>query len=335
MGNLGLNVTKPVTANSQQGEIPPMAKPEAELKKFIKKGDLEAVKQIIADGVPVDVALPAKVTALEFALASEQREIVWELLRLGAKPRKNKNNNLLLDVPKFRDLKLLKRLIELGADIHDGDKNQLTPVLCAVQAGFFDAVNHLLELGADPTTRTKNGQNAFQLAHGTRQFCRGLLPSSDGELAELFQSQLDDLDRIEQLLESQLTPEQAAQLRGGEKKPEPSTFWQLDDYAEFELKISPFPFTSTKKSRFCARMGREGDNWLKHFEDDWKILYRVRSADREGEWTPFELKKLDGFYLLFTAAAQLPSGRITIDIRFDADWDHHSGEVEGWEIEVA
>lgn len=312
-----------------------MAKPEAELKKAVKTGNLETVRQLIADGLPVDSELPAKVTALEFALASEKGEIVWELLRLGARPRPQRNDNLLLDAPKFRDLKLLRRLVELGADVHAPDRAMQTPLLCAVAAGFYDAVRFLLDQGADPLARDKRGSSVFQRSQDTRQFCSGLLPGAEGEVAELFRSQLADLDRIEELLESVLTPEQVDRLRGKPaRQPEPSTFWQLKGDLQFSLELAPFPFTSQAKSRLNGRLGRIATEWAEFFANEGQILFRVRRTREVGEWIPFSPERRDGKNLLFAQTVQLPPGQVTIEIRFEPG-DLFSGELEGWKIYVA
>jgi hypothetical protein len=272
---------------------------------------------------------------LEFALAQEKREIVWELLRLGAKPRKQKNDNLLIDVPKFRDLELLHRLVGLGADVHGRDRAGQTPLLSAVAAGFYDAVHFLLDQGTDPTVRTKNGRSVFQLAESTRQFCRGLLPGSDGEVAELFRSQLADLDRIEELLETTLAPEQVSELSGKpSKEPEASTFWDLNDYVQLQLEISPFPFTSQSTSRLKGRLGKQAERWTEHFTDEGRVLFRVREKEAVGSWTPFALKGRDGRFLLFEGETQLPAGQATIEVRFDTNWEMFAGQLSGWEIKV-
>jgi len=313
-----------------------VAKPESELKKAIKRGESETVRQMISAGLDVNSELPAKVTALEFALAEEQGEIVWELLGLGAKPRKQKNDNLLLDAPKFRDLKLLRHLVDLGADVHAGDRSQQTPLLCAASAGFFDAVRFLLDLGADPQARTKNGKSIFQLVERTRHVCSTLLPESDGEVAELFRFQLRDLDRIEDLLNSTLTPEQVDELSGkAPEKPKPSTFWQVHDEVEFQLEVSPFPCNSKSKTRLKGRLGYHAKQWLKHFSADGQVMFRMRSDEDVTAWRPFTLEGRDDKFLLFNEEVGLSSGKVIIEIQFDTDDERFAGELDGWEIDVA
>lgn len=325
-----------------------MATPEAELKKAIKRGDLQSVQQILANGLPVNSELPGKVTALEFALAQEKREIAWELLRRGAMPRQQKGDNLLLDVPKFRDLDLLRRLVELGADVHAPEQEGYTPFLIAVSAGFYSAVCFLLERGADPLVRTSDGRSAFQLAEQTRRFCADLLPGcEEGEEAgELFRAQLADLDRIERHLESLLTAEQVQTLRGAlPEEPEPSTFWDLNDLVELRIEVSPFPFTSRQESRLTVRLGREGKKWLKHFTSEARILFRVNAADDDSGWTPLTCQGQDTSrktapgsptWLLFTGETQLPAGPATIEVRIESDWNiFEGGRLSGWTIQVA
>ena len=325
-----------------------MATAEAELKKAIKKGDLQAVKQIIGDGLPVNSELPGKVTGLEFSLAKEKREIAWELLRQGATPRKKKGDNLLLDVPKFRDVELLRNLVELGADVHAADQNGYTPFLIAVAAAFYEGVCFLLDRGVDPLARTADGLSAFQLAEKTRRFADELLPKcgeGEEEAAELFRAQLADLDRIEGRLVSMLSADQVQALRGDPPPaPEPSTFWDLNDLVEFRLEVSPFPFTSRTKSQLTGRLGREGKKWVEHFSSDGRILFRVTGDQDQSGWTPLTCVGQDNTrkpsrssptWLAFTGEAQLPAGQATIEIRIESDWDiFEGGQLSGWTVQV-
>ena len=324
-----------------------MAKPDAELKKAIKKGDLASVRRLVAGGVPVNAELPGKVTPLEFALAEEKREIVWELLRLGAAPRQKKHENLLLDVPKFRDLELLRRLVELGADVHAPGRANLTPLLWAVACGFYDAAAWLLEQGADPRGRDDMGRSAFQLAAETRHFCTQVLPDAEGEAAELFRAQLADLERIERLLESRLQPSEVHRMRNApEPEPEPSTFWDLNDAVEFRMEISPFPFTSQSTSRLRVGLGRFGAEWVDYFASEGQLSFRIRPAAgnvSEAAWTPLTFQGLDTTkkrarggptFLAFEGQATLPAGEAIVEIRVDTDWEMFSGPLPGWTIQV-
>lgn len=311
-----------------------MAKPGAELKKAVGRGDVEAVRRIVAEGVDVNAPLPAKVTALEFALAKEQREVVEALLELGATPQPRKRDNLLLDVPKFRVLALLQRLIDLGADPHAADKSGRTPFAVAVEAGFHAAAEFLLDLGADPLVRTKEGRSVRQLANGTRRFCSELLPSSDGELAELFRSQLDDLDRIDAMLAERLPAAEFEALADYVRPPEPSTFWQFGDSVEFALEITPFPFTLKRPSTLVGRLGRHAERWESRFREQDRVEYRVRTSDDAGDWSAFDLDRREGGDLVFVATVRLPTGRTTIDLRFVTTLPELTGDVHGWDLAV-
>ena len=341
-GSYVLGMAYPSTSGART-----MATSEAELKKAIKKGDLQTVRQIIGNGLRVDSELPGKVTALEFSLAQEKREIAWELLRQGAMPRKKKGDNLLLDVPKFRDTELLRCLVERGADVHGPDQNGYSPFLMAVAAGFYDGMYFLLERGVNPLARTSDGLSALQLAEKTRRFCEELLPKCEEgeEAAELFRAQLTDLDRIERHLESILSADQVQALRADPPQaPEPSTFWDLNDLVEFRLEVSPFPFTSHTKSQLMGRLGREGKKWVDHFSSDGRILFRVSGGKDESVWTPLTCMGQDKSrkpspgaptWVAFTGEAQLPAGQTTIEIRIESDWDiFKSVQLSGWTIHV-
>lgn len=59
------------------------------------------------------------------------------------------------------NLKVLRLLLEHGADVHPRKENELSPLFKAAEAGHLGAVVELLGRGADPDWRGRNGQTAL------------------------------------------------------------------------------------------------------------------------------------------------------------------------------
>ncbi|KAL7738469.1 hypothetical protein ACLKA6_006777 [Drosophila palustris] len=64
----------------------------------------------------------------------------------------------------FGQLKVLKFLTEIGADVNKEDKYSITPLLAAIWEGHTECVEFLLEKGANKTGITPNGQNYIDAA---------------------------------------------------------------------------------------------------------------------------------------------------------------------------
>jgi hypothetical protein len=116
-------------------------------------------------------------TALHLAAAGYRVEIVAMLLAVGADANAAGNhrrsgplhyaadgyiNGAAWD-PK-RQVKTIRCLLDLGADIHAQDKNGASPLHRAVRTRCADAVKCLLDAGADPAMKNKPGSTAFHLA---------------------------------------------------------------------------------------------------------------------------------------------------------------------------
>ncbi|XP_030384815.1 myotrophin [Scaptodrosophila lebanonensis] len=64
----------------------------------------------------------------------------------------------------FGQLKVLKFLIEMGADVNKSDKHGITPLLAAVWEGHTSCVQLLLEKGANKNGSTPDGQSYLEAA---------------------------------------------------------------------------------------------------------------------------------------------------------------------------
>lgn len=64
----------------------------------------------------------------------------------------------------FGQLKVLKFLIEIGADVNKKDKYSITPLLAAIWEGHTECVEFLLEMRANKKGITPHGENYVDAA---------------------------------------------------------------------------------------------------------------------------------------------------------------------------
>jgi len=115
-------------------------------------------------------------TALHFAAASYRPEMASELIKAGAHVRaRNRRGTEPLHLaavggpnsprwnPRAQSATIVC-LIRAGADPNAKNMDGTTPLHRAVRTRCADAVRTLLDHGAEPAIRTKNGSTAFQLA---------------------------------------------------------------------------------------------------------------------------------------------------------------------------
>ncbi|KAH8354894.1 hypothetical protein KR093_000633 [Drosophila rubida] len=64
----------------------------------------------------------------------------------------------------FGQLKVIKFLVDIGADVNKEDKYSITPLLAAIWEGHTECVEFLLEKGANSQGSTPNGQSYVEAA---------------------------------------------------------------------------------------------------------------------------------------------------------------------------
>lgn len=82
-------------------------------------GDIETVKQLLLDGIPLDVSEETGQTALMFATQFNQKSIVSYLLQEGADVNKKDayGNTALHRAARTTDTEIIRMLVDKGADM--------------------------------------------------------------------------------------------------------------------------------------------------------------------------------------------------------------------------
>ena len=132
-----------------------MKNPTTELLYAAGRGDLTAVRELIADGVSVNAANHVGGTVLMSACASYRSEVVEFLLQAGADvnmPTKDGQTALHVAVGSSPSLpekqrECVRLLLKQGAQVDALDKSGGTPLMDAAWFGCLPSVLELLEAG--------------------------------------------------------------------------------------------------------------------------------------------------------------------------------------------
>ncbi|XP_062815987.1 ankyrin repeat and SOCS box protein 6 isoform X2 [Anolis carolinensis] len=142
------------------------------LLKVAERGLLRAAETLLNNGADVAFEDPVTYyTALHVAVLRNQPDMVTLLVRHGAdlnrRDRIHESSPLDLASEEAERLPCLQRLLELGATVNAADKHGKTALLHAlassdgVQIHNTENIRLLLEGGADPGARTREGDSAF------------------------------------------------------------------------------------------------------------------------------------------------------------------------------
>jgi hypothetical protein len=138
------------------------------------RGELEAVKKLLALGVAVDATNKVNYTALKAAARSARVDLVQHLLKRGADPRHrdiygHTALHLAVGAPPYgtgaiNQAECVELLLKAGADLKAETNDGGTALSSAAWFGCAPAVEVLLKAGADPTGRDKQGRTPADLA---------------------------------------------------------------------------------------------------------------------------------------------------------------------------
>ena len=132
-----------------------------------KKGDLEATKLFLAEGIDINATDEKGRTALMRAVEYQRTEIVALLLEKGADVNFTKvhfNRTALMEAASSGNPVIIKQLAESGAKINARDNTNYTALHFACTWGHVEAVKMLIELGANPDIRDVVGVTPMMIA---------------------------------------------------------------------------------------------------------------------------------------------------------------------------
>jgi len=131
----------------------------------VQKSDTSLVEEEGAD-VNVQKIHKNRATPLFIAVLKKNLKIVKFLVENGADINKKtvSGNTILMVAIAFRDLEIVKFLLEKGADISEKSNNRNTPLHLAAKWGNFGIVKFLVEKGADINVVNKAGNTPLHIA---------------------------------------------------------------------------------------------------------------------------------------------------------------------------
>ncbi|XP_020091446.1 ankyrin-1-like [Ananas comosus] len=130
-----------------------------------QEGHCEVVNLLLSKGIPVDPNSFVG-TPLNAAARNRQEKIVKILLEHGANPNKVSDSifSPLLVSVLTESLECTKLLIKAGADVNASTPSGTTPLSVAAHEGLTDFIKCLLEAGADPNVVNESGRRPIELA---------------------------------------------------------------------------------------------------------------------------------------------------------------------------
>ncbi len=146
---------------------PPRITPELEaMLHGIRDGEMQAVRDALDGGLPVDARAPNRMTGLHVAAVLGREAFVRLLLDRGADGNDPAGNGI---SPLHRAALgghpgVIRMLLNAGAEVDAQADWGATPLLSAVERGHLEAVRLLLAERADPTLAARNGETPVSLA---------------------------------------------------------------------------------------------------------------------------------------------------------------------------
>ncbi|MGH9350350.1 MAG: ankyrin repeat domain-containing protein [Vicinamibacterales bacterium] len=144
------------------------AAPRAAVAEAAMQRDREAVRTLLTQGGDVNAAQGDGMTALHWAASHNDVELARMLIYAGANLRAATRINgytPLLMAAKGGHARIVKTLLESGADARAASVTGTSPLMLAAAAGSLESVSLLLDAGADPNaTESTRGQTAIMFA---------------------------------------------------------------------------------------------------------------------------------------------------------------------------
>lgn len=155
-------------------ETPPVVQPAAPLHEAVRRGDIEAIERLVAEGADINETNVYQVIApLSLAASESTPEVVRRLIELGASidgDGGGRRLNSPLGMAVFaRKPDNVKVLAELGADINNPADGADVLLHYSAMNGYVEMVTLLLDLGADPNQSDEDGQSLIEEVRQHRQ----------------------------------------------------------------------------------------------------------------------------------------------------------------------
>ena len=133
-----------------------------------KKGDMDAVKLFLAEGIDINAMNERGQTALIRSAEYQRTEVVTLLLGKGADVNIGGGRyarTAMMEAAGAGNTVIIKQLVEKGADINAKDYESNTPLHFACMYGHVEAVRLLIELGAKPDVQASGlGRTPMKIA---------------------------------------------------------------------------------------------------------------------------------------------------------------------------
>ncbi len=164
------------------------------LEAAVKSGDVDQVKQLIAQKSRRDLRSTGMTWLLGQAAYAGHQEIIQVLLEAGVEPNDLDRIIYPHEAPLAQaahkgHLNIVQLLLDFGAEVNipSDDPEYLTPLMCAAYSGNLNIVKLLVESGADVNTIRNGGSFALMIAaeRGYQDIFECLAPLSDPELREI------------------------------------------------------------------------------------------------------------------------------------------------------
>ena len=145
-----------VECGESQPPEPSTAKaPDISIHEAANEGNIEAVKQRIADGVDVNVKNRVGETPLDFAINKNRTETADLLREHGGKT--GGELNVLLDAAKKGGIEAVKQNLAAGADVNAKDDGGMAPLHYAARDGQKEIAELLIAKGAGVNAKANDG----------------------------------------------------------------------------------------------------------------------------------------------------------------------------------
>ncbi len=173
----------------------------------IWKGDISAVKELLAKGVNPNAKTVMGTSPLHGAVKKDEAEIPRLLIAHGADINSMDQNGLtpLMAAASVGQTENIETLLAASARIDDKDDKGFTALMWAVIQGSPQGVEILLEKNAEVNARSKEGRTALWLSKqtlsNTRKSLANAFRKNSGELIRELRTKLANHEEIFQMLQ--------------------------------------------------------------------------------------------------------------------------------------